>query len=248
VSAVTDGLRSGAQHPQAAHPRAVHASRVTADFGAEPSGPYDLALREGARELFLHEVGSSRRPDVIPVWRFSAAADAVERELLGRGAGPVLDLGCGPGRMVLASLVAGRPALGVDSSRAAVELATARGLPVLRRSLFEPLPGEGRWGTVLLLDGNIGIGGDPARLLDRAAALARHGGTVIVEGHPDAAEHTSFDAVLVDAHGRRSTPFRWARVGAAALRRHARRAGLRLTHEWRAGERTFCEYTVPMPR
>jgi len=226
----------------------VRTDSVSADFGAEPAGPYDFALREGARELFLHEVGSTGRPDVIPVWRFSAAADAVERELLEHGTGPVLDLGCGPGRMVLASLIAGRPALGVDSSRAAVELATARGLPVLRRSLFEPLPGEGRWGTVLLLDGNIGIGGDPGRLLHRAAALARPGGTVIVEGHPDAAEHASFDAVLVDAHGRRSAPFRWARAGAGALRRHAWRAGLRLTREWRAGDRTFCEYAVPMPR
>ena len=35
--------------------------------------------------------------------------------------------------------------------------------------MFEPLPGEGRWGTVLLLDGNVGIGGDPVALLERAA-------------------------------------------------------------------------------
>ena len=39
------------------------------------------------------------------------------------------------------------------------------GGPALRRSVFDPLPGEGRWGTALLLDGNIGIGGDPRALL-----------------------------------------------------------------------------------
>ena len=31
---------------------------------------------------------------------------------------------------------------------------------VLHRSVFDRLPGTGRWGTVLLLDGNLGIGGD----------------------------------------------------------------------------------------
>jgi SAM-dependent methyltransferase len=237
MSATAAGLLEGSAHPE---PRG-------GDFGAQAAGPYDLALREGGRELFLHEVASSRRPEVIPVWRFSAEADALERALLESGSGPVLDLGCGPGRMVRASLLAGRPALGVDVSRAACELATANGLPVLRRSLFEPLPGEGRWGMVLLLDGNIGIGGDPGRLLARAAALVRPGGAVIVECHPNAAEHASFDAVLVDTKGRRSTPFRWARVGAQALRSHARRAGLRLTREWSAGGRSFCEYAARTP-
>ena len=41
------------------------------------------------------------------------------------------------------------------------------GGPALVRSVFETLPGEGRWDTVLLMDGNIGIGGDPAALLGR---------------------------------------------------------------------------------
>lgn len=218
------------------------------DFGADSAGPYDLALREGGRELFLHEVASSRRPDVIPVWRFNAEADRHERELLEHGTGPVLDLGCGPGRMVRASLLAGRPALGVDVSRAAYELASAQGLPVLRRSVFDRLPGEGRWETVLLLDGNIGIGGDPRRLLARAASLARPGGAVVVECHPVASEHATFDAVLVDVNGRRSASFRWARVGARALQRHARHAGLRLMREWSAGGRFFCAYEVPKPR
>ena len=42
---------------------------------------------------------------------------------------------------------------------------------MLRRDLFAPLPGEGRWHHVLLADGNIGIGGDPVP----AAAPGRRG-------------------------------------------------------------------------
>ena len=33
------------------------------------------------------------------------------------------------------------------------------------------MPGEGAWDTVLLADGNIGIGGDPAALLRRCAQM-----------------------------------------------------------------------------
>jgi hypothetical protein len=218
------------------------------DFGADADGPYDLALLEGGRHLYLYDVVASTRVDVVPVWRFGSSADRHERALVERGTGPLLDLGCGPGRMVKASMTMGRPALGVDLSHAASEMAVAQGLPVLRRSLFEPLPGEGRWGTVLLIDGNIGIGGDPGGLLTRAVALAEPAGTVIVEAHADATTDTSFTAMLLDDQGRRSTPFRWARVGSYALRGHARRAGLRLTREWSAGGRFFCEYAVPTTR
>jgi hypothetical protein len=56
---------------------------------------------------------------------------------------------------------------------------------VLHRDVFATLPGEGWWHHVLLADGNIGIGGDPLRLLRRCAALLRPGGTMLVEaGQP----------------------------------------------------------------
>jgi SAM-dependent methyltransferase len=214
-------------------------------FGSDATGPYDSALREGVRQIFLYDLASGELVDVIPVWRFSSRADHHERALLERGTGPLLDLGCGPARMVQECMRAGRPALGVDLSPAACELAVAQGIPVLRRSLFDALPGEGRWGTVLLIDGNIGIGGDPQRLLRRVFSLMTPGGTVIVESHADATVDASFTAMLSDARGRSSATFRWASVGAYALRHHARRAGLRLTREWTAGGRTFCEYARP---
>src|SRR5207247_1691171 len=76
--------------------------------------------------------------------------------------GPVIDLGCGPGRLVLSLARRRVPALGVDTSPSAVALARSRGAAALQRDLFGPLPGEGRWGTAPLFDGNVGIGGAPA--------------------------------------------------------------------------------------
>ena len=84
--------------------------------------------------------------------------------------GPTIDLGCGPGRLVARLVERGVPALGVDQSATAVGLARRSGAPALRRDVFEPLPGTGRWQTVLLADGNVGLGGDPWRVLRRAAS------------------------------------------------------------------------------
>ena len=57
----------------------------------------------------------------------------------------------------------GPPALGVDSSTAAVEMTRRRGGTAIRRDLFAPFPAEGSWEQILLTDGNIGIGGNPVR-------------------------------------------------------------------------------------
>src|SRR3984893_8515114 len=101
----------------------------------------------------------------------------VDRELVGRVVPPVLDVGCGPGRHVVALAAAGIPALGLDVAPSAVHLARARGACVLERSVFARVPGAGRWATALLIDGNAGIGGDPEALLARIAALLRPGGS-----------------------------------------------------------------------
>jgi SAM-dependent methyltransferase len=95
--------------------------------------------------------------------------------------GPTLDVGCGPGRLVAALAAGGTPALGIDLSPAAVRLARARGATALCRDVFGPLPGAGRWHHLLLADGNVGIGGDPARLLARCRSLLAPGGRVHAE-------------------------------------------------------------------
>ena len=69
-------------------------------------------------------------------------------------------------------------------SPAAVGHAIERQATALVRSVFDPLPGTGRWATALLFDGNVGIGGDPARLLRRVRRAARPDGRAIVEMAP----------------------------------------------------------------
>jgi hypothetical protein len=52
------------------------------------------------------------------------------------------------------------------------------------RDVFGRVPGAGRWMTVLLADGTIGIGGDPAALLRRAGELLAPQGRALVELAP----------------------------------------------------------------
>lgn len=217
-------------------------STVAAEFGGCGS-PYERAM-EGypVGPLRLQPLAvpeGTAVPVVLAVERFLAPADATDTAVLARSHGPVLDVGCGPARMVRAALLAGRPALGVDVSPAAVRRAAAAGLPVLHRSVFDPLPREGSWSTVLLLDGNIGIGGDPARLLRRVAALLAPDGLVLAECHPQTGRDRRFEAVLVDADGRAGEPFGWAEAGTATLTRLAGQVALRTVARWRCAGRRF---------
>jgi SAM-dependent methyltransferase len=139
---------------------------------------------------------------------------------------PVLDLGCGPGRLVTALAERGRAALGIDTSPTATALAGVDGATVLCRSIFDRLPGEGRWRTILLLDGNVGIGGDPERLLTRVASLLAAGGMVLVEVEPPGTS-SRIDEARLEAHGWRGPWFPWAWVSADDLPAIASTASLR---------------------
>ena len=116
---------------------------------------------------------------------------------------------------------------------------------MVRRDLFGPLPGEGTWEHVLLADGNIGIGGDPLRLLCRAAQLLRPGGSVLVETdtRPDVLWRGT--ARLRTARGS-GAPLPWACAGADALGRLAATLGLRRTDGYRGG-RAFVQLTACAP-
>lgn len=217
-----------------------------AAFGAGGASPYDHALRGGGTALVLAEASArvdSPAASPVDIARFLRQADAADLDVIDHATGAVLDIGCGPGRMVKAAILAGHLALGVDVSRAAVELARRKGLPVLQHSVFDTLPTEGAWGTALLLDGNIGIGGDPIALLERCSSLIAEDSSILVEAHSQPERDRLFDAVVLDASGRRSLPFPWAEVGITALRRYAGLVGLRMGREWTNDGRTFAECT-----
>jgi SAM-dependent methyltransferase len=142
---------------------------------------------------------------------------------------------------VLALARAGVVALGIDISPPAIELARRRGAPVLRRSVFDRVPGAGRWGTALLLDGNIGIGGCPVTLLRRVASLLRPHGRLLVELAVDGTSHV--EQVRFEAGDRFGPWFSWAHVGIDELGDHAPRAGLRVVESWDDGSRPFAYLT-----
>jgi SAM-dependent methyltransferase len=205
-------------------------------LGAWGGDPYARALAAGRGPLYL------RRPDgwLLPleVERWCAPPDTADTTLLRRCRGPVLDIGCGPGRLVAAVAAGGTPVLGVDVSPAAVERTKGAGGAVLCRSVFDRLPAEGRWGTALLADGNIGIGGDPHALLRRVRDLLAPGGRLLAE----AAAYEVDERLTVrveDGYGRQGRAFPWARLGPAALRGAARATGWTVAEEWASDGRRF---------
>jgi SAM-dependent methyltransferase len=163
-----------------------------------------------------------------------------EARLLERVDGPVLDIGCGPARHALALAESGVVCLGIDISPAALAVARARGAPVLQRSIFDRVPGHGRWGTALLLDGNVGIGGTPALLLRRVAALLRDRGRVLMEvGAPGVTP--ARDTVRFEHDGTAGPWFAWAGVGVDALDGLARASGMRIHDTWADSARWFAQ-------
>jgi SAM-dependent methyltransferase len=166
----------------------------------------------------------------LPVQRWRAAAQDGDELLVERCEGPTLDIGCGPGRLTAALVARGVVALGVDVSPVAVRLALARGAPALRRDVFGRLPGEGRWRHALLVDGNLGIGGDPVRLLRRVRELLGRGGTALVEVEPPGIGMRRQRVRVRGDDGFGDVWFAWAWVGAEAIEETAGQA--RLSTRW----------------
>ncbi len=204
-----------------------------------PVAVFESALRSG-EPMTLTAVGSGARRTVRPAdWCRDALPG--DRSLLRRCAGPTLDVGCGPGRLTRALADRGLAALGIDVSAGAVRLARRRGARALRRDVFGPVPAEGRWTRVLLADGNIGIDGDPERLLRRCRRLCAPDGRILVEvDAPGTGTWAGVVTVAADG-GPPSAPFRWAYVGADDLAGPARAAGLRILDLWTEEGRWFAD-------
>jgi SAM-dependent methyltransferase len=196
---------------------------------------YDRALSDGGS---LRMLDASGRGAPLPVHMWTSDEAPGDAGLLARCRGPVLDVGCGPGRLAAALMRRGVPALGVDVAPAAVALARSRGATALRRSVYERLPGERRWATALLADGNVGIGGDPVLLLSRVRDLLAPDGALLVEADVPGSWTGSLRLRLSDDVGV-SEDFPWAVLAVEDVPAVAREAGLRSDEIWEEAGRWF---------
>ncbi|MFD8035299.1 class I SAM-dependent methyltransferase [Streptomyces sp. NPDC003343] len=212
---------------------------MTTDEDGSPcteGDPFALALQVGHGPVYLRLADGGRIR--MPVHRWYAHPNVADESVLNRCVGPVLDVGCGPGRLCRTLLRRGVFALGVDVAPRAAAHTIALGGIALCRSVFDRLPAEGGWRTVLLIDGNIGIGGDPRALLGRCFQLTAPAGLLLVEVDPDDVEERC-TARFEDIHGHEGRPFPWARLGAPALHRIAEDLALSVTDQWIYGHRRF---------
>lgn len=195
---------------------------------------YATALAGHARPEIEHADGT-RSPLHVDHWLHVRPGDV---SLVDHCTGPTLDVGSGPGRLTVALAERGIPALGIDVTPYAVQIARTAGALTLLRDVFGRVPGTGRWMTVLLADGNIGIGGDPVALLRRVSELLTPLGRALVEVQPPGTALRGEQVRL--RHGGQTSPwFPWAYVGADQIAEIAVNAGLTAAETWSAHGRWF---------
>jgi hypothetical protein len=126
-----------------------------------------------------------------------------------------------------------------------VAIARERASSVIHGSVFD-VPEDPRWNSALLLDGNVGIGGEPERLLAKVAQLLRPDGRVLVELEPPGTESRVLN-IRLEGPGDVSEWFPWAWVGFDSIGRLAERAGLTVVDRWSTGGRWFGQLRLDLP-
>ncbi len=176
--------------------------------------------------------------------RWHDVADVTDLDAHTRVRGSVLDVGSGPGRLVTALSALGVQVRGIDVCPAVVALATSRGADTLHADVFDDVPGAGSWTTVLLMDGNIGIGGDPDRLLSRLAEIATPEGRLVVELASPSSRSRGRRARVAHPGGLTEW-FPWAVVTVDELPAYAARTGWAVAETWCRDGRWFSVLTRP---
>lgn len=124
-------------------------------------------------------------PAMHPEWFFRDFErwDWWDRELLSTiKSGPVLDLGAGAGRASLYLQARGLAVTAVESSPGAAEVCRHRGIRDVRIADLNDPPVDPPWTTILLLCGNLGLGGSwegNRRLLTRLAQITAPGALLV---------------------------------------------------------------------
>jgi SAM-dependent methyltransferase len=203
---------------------------------------YEAALARAVSVEVEHSDGH-RVPLAVDGWLDATPGDV---SLVDRCQGPTLDVGSGPGRLTVALAERGIPALGIDVTPFAVQIAQSSGALAIIRDVFGQVPGAGRWQTVLLADGNIGIGGDPGALLRRINDLLAPNGRALVEIQPPGAPLRS-EQVRLCRDGHAGDWFPWAYVGADQIEELAGSAGLMLRETWTESGRWFAALDCAQP-
>jgi SAM-dependent methyltransferase len=180
----------------------------------------------------------------LPLHHWTGSLIDGDRSLIDRCTGATLDVGCGPGRITEALALRGIPALGIDIAAEAVRQTRRRGVDALHRDVFSALPGQGRWHHVVLADGNIGIGGDPVRLLNRVHELLAAGGTALCEAGQPGLGLRRLEARL-ERKDRHSAWFSWAQLGISTLADLAPSVGFTSRRVWTEAGRWFAELQRP---
>lgn len=199
----------------------------------QPVDAYDAAFT--GRHASTIDDGASPQPFDVSIWQ--RPPDAADHTLfVSRCTGPTLDVGCGPGRLVGELTARGLKSLGIDVSPEAVRQTRVRGAEALCLDVFDTVPDEGSWHYALLADGNVGIGGDPVRLLRRVRELLREDGVLVVEvGPPGVGLRKVRRRIVVD--GITSGAFDWAVVSVDAIDDLAAEAGLNVFDHRAVGDR-----------
>jgi SAM-dependent methyltransferase len=195
-----------------------------------------LSAEDPASFYAVDESGTRRR---LPIDQWLADAPQDEETLLARAHAPVLDIGCGAGRHVVALMKRGVEASGVEVSGRATAIARDRKANVFHGSVFD-LATPDIWGTALLIDGNIGIGGEPRRLLARTAEMLRPGGFALVELEPPGFV-TRVLKLRLEGPDDVSHWFPWAWVGVDEIETLLEGTGMKLHETWSIGERWFAK-------